>query len=177
MPPKISHAEPPVNRSRRAFSLAEALLAATILAMVSTTAMWPFIAGVQQANEAARLEQAVALGQALMEEILARPFTDPNDKTNVLGPEPFEIQRFQYDNIDDFHGLNETVSGLKDFKNDAITANNLLGFRRTATVQYISFTGLGQQAADTNTFVRVEVCVYDNNVLMARLCRIATREN
>ncbi len=166
-----------LRRRRRGFTLAEALLAATVLAIVGATAMWPFIAGVQQAAEAARLEQAVALGQALMEEILARPFTDPNDKTNVLGPEPGETSRDQFDNIDDFHGLDELTDGLQNFLGNTITASSLVGFRRTATVQYVSFAGLGQQATDTNSFVRIEVRVSENGVPLVRLCRIATREN
>jgi len=166
-----------LGRPRRGFTLAEALLAATVLAVVGATAMWPFLAGVQQAAEAAKLEQAVALGQALMEEILARPFTDPNDKTNVLGPEPGESSRAQFDNIDDFHGLDELTAGLNNFTGNTITASSLAGFRRTVTVQYVSFAGLGQQAADINSFVRIEVRVFENGVPLVRLCRLATREN
>ena len=163
--------------ARRGFTLAEALLAATVLAIVSATAILPFLAGNQQVNEAAKLEQAAALGQALMEEILARPFADPNSTSVTPGPETGESSRNLFDNIDDFNGYSEAVGGVKNFKNAAVTAASTNGFWRQATVTYITFPGLNQQPTDLNSLVRIEVQVYYGTTLLIKLDRIATREN
>lgn len=157
------------------FTLAEALLAATVLAIVAASATLPFSAGVQQVNEAGKLDEAAALGEAMMEEILARPFFDPADRTASPGPEG-GLTRATYDNVDDFHGYSESAGNLKDFKNQNKTAGTSSSLWRSATVEYITFPG--QQANDTNSFVRVTVNVYDGaTAKVARFVRIVARED
>lgn len=163
--------------SRGGFTLIEALIAASILAIVSATAALPFAAGLQQTNEAARLEQAVALGQAMMEEILARPFFDPSDPNASLGPELGETSRMDFNNIDDFHGFAETAETLSTFEEADIKDASADGFWRTVTVEYVSFPGLGQAADDVNGLVHVQVRVYHKSALMVTLDRLVSREN
>ena len=108
--------EPPLRASRwrAGFTLLEALLASTILAIVASSALLPLAAGVQQVNAAADLEQATALGEAMMEEVLARPFFEPGQTSPTLGPDwqlrlqvtAFrEIRGQRRDNQDDFQAL------------------------------------------------------------------------
>src|SRR5690606_31819889 len=80
-------------RRRRAFTLPEALIASTILAVVAGSATLPFIAVAHQSQIAGEYEAATELAEELMEEILARPFFAPNDRTPSLGPEAGESQR------------------------------------------------------------------------------------
>jgi prepilin-type N-terminal cleavage/methylation domain-containing protein len=160
---------------RRAFTLVEALLASTILAVVAASAALPFAAGVQQAQEAARLEQAVALGQAMMEEVLARPFFEPGNSTPAPGPDSGETARTLFDNIDDFHGFSESVGGLRNYQNQPITDSAAAGLWRTVAVQYVSFPI--QTAQDTNSFVKVTVNVFDGNTLALTLQRLVSRED
>ncbi len=162
---------------RGAFTLAEALLATTVLAIVAATASLPFAAGLRQANEAADLEQAVALGQAMMEEVLARPFFEHDDPIASPGPEVGETSRDLLDNIDDFHGYSESIGDLRNFKNAVITDEAVVDFRREVTVQYVSFPGLGQAADDVDSLVHVQVRVYRHNGLLVTLDRIACRED
>lgn len=160
---------------RGGFTLAEALIATTVLAIVSASASLPFVAGVHQAKEAARLEHAVALGQAMMEEILTRPVLDPTNRGATPGPESGETARNLFDNIDDFHGYTEQASGLRDFKNQPITDPTLAGFWRDATVQYVTFAN--QQSSDTNSYAKIVVRVWDGNANMVTVTRIAARED
>jgi len=162
-------------RRRPAFSLAEALIASTILAIVTASASLPFAAGVQQANEAARLEQAVAQGQALMEEVMGRPFFEPSSRTPAPGPDSGETTRELFDNIDDFNGYTESVTGLRNYLNQPITDSALAGLWRSVTVQYVSFAG--QAALDANAYAIVAVNVWDGNALLVRLVRLASRED
>ncbi|MBI5765125.1 MAG: hypothetical protein HZA51_16540 [Planctomycetes bacterium] len=160
---------------RRAFSLAEALIAATILTIVTATAALPFAAGIQQANEAARLENASALGQALMEEILAHPFFEPGSRTASPGPDSGETNRSLFDNVDDYHGYTEVSTGPRDYKNQPITDSAFTNMYREVTVQYIAFPN--QTPSDTNSLARVTVLVKDGNAVLVKLVRISARED
>lgn len=160
---------------RRGFTLAEALISAIILAIVSASATLPFIAGTQQIQASGRLEQATALGQALMEEILARPFLAPGDPDTTPGPEADESSRDEFKNKDDFDGLTESSGALKNFENALITDKDSSGLWRTATVHYVTFPD--QAATDVNSFVHIQVKVYDGNDPIVTLDRIASREN
>lgn len=159
---------------RRAFTLAEALLSATILAIISASATLPFIAGAQQAREAARMEQAVAMGEAMMEEIMARPFFVPSDRTPSPGPDA-GLTRETFDNIDDFHGYAEAPGEARSFKNVVITDSSVDEFWRSATVEYVTFPN--QSAGDTNSIVRITVRVFDGTSPVVTLSRIACRED
>ncbi len=162
---------------RRGFTLVEAMLSASILAIVSASAALPFAAGIQQTNEAARLEQAVELGQAMMEEILARPFFEPESRAVVLGPGAGETSRELFNNLDDFHKFAESTDDLRNFANTAITDASLSGFRRQVTVEYVTLPGLGQKGDDVNSFVHIQVKVFDGTALIVTLDRLASRED
>jgi prepilin-type N-terminal cleavage/methylation domain-containing protein len=161
--------------TRRGFTLAEAMLAATILAIATAAASLPFAAGVQQTMEAARLENAAALGQSLMEEILARPYLEPGTRTVSPGPDSGESNRTLFDNIDDFDGFSESVTGPRDYQNQPITDTSLAGLWRDAAVQITTFPG--QAANDVNSLARVTVRVWDGNTVLVKLVRIAARED
>ncbi len=162
------------TRHRRAFTVVEALLAATVLAIVTASTALPFAAGVQQANQAARLDAAAALGQALMEEILGRPFYPPGTRAPSPGPETGETRDI-YNSIDDFDGYSEQTIGLRNYLNQPITDTTLSGFWRDASVTYVSFTG--QATGDTNSFARITVRVWDGNANLVTLVRLAARDD
>ena len=150
-------------------------MATTVLCIVTASSALPFSAGVQQANAAARLEQATAYGQALMEEILGRPFFPASNRTASPGPDSGETNKTLYDQLDDFDGYTEASTGMRDYLNQPITDSTATGLYRTASVQYISFTG--QAANDTNSFVRIIVRVWDGNANLVTLTRVAARED
>lgn len=162
---------------RGGFTLAEALLASTVLAIVSASAALPFAAGIQQTNEAARLERAIALGQALMEEILARPFFEVDERVASPGPGADETTKDLYNNLDDFDGYTEVGGTVLNFDGTPVTDDSLSGYTRQASVQYVSFAGLSQKATDVNSFVHIQVRVYHNGTLLVTLDRIASRED
>lgn len=162
-------------KARGGFTLAEALIASTILAMVAATATLPFVAGLQQAEEAAIQEQGVALGEAMMEEVLARSFFEEDERIAAPGPDAGETSRDVFDNIDDFHGYTEETDGLRDFENAVVTDASLTGFWRQVSVAYVSFPE--QVADDVNSFVHIQVRVYHGNRLIVTLDRMASRED
>ncbi|MBK8270841.1 MAG: prepilin-type N-terminal cleavage/methylation domain-containing protein [Planctomycetes bacterium] len=161
--------------ARRGFTLAEALLASTILAIIAATATLPFSAGVQNATEAGRMEQAVELGESMMEEVLARSFFGPSQTTPTPGPESGETTRMNYDSVDDFAGYSESDKVLRNFKSNAVGDPSTDGFWREVAVAYVTYPN--QQPGDTNSLIRVTVKVYYQNTLLVTLDRLVSRED
>jgi prepilin-type N-terminal cleavage/methylation domain-containing protein len=162
-------------RQCRGFTLVEALLASTILAIVASAALLPFAAGMQQVNAAAELEQATALGEALMEEVLARPFFEPDQVAPTPGPDASETNRLEYKSVDDFSGFSESSGDLRNFEDNTITDPAVAGFWRTVSIQYVTFPN--QDPSDVNSFMHVQVKVYRETALLVTLDRIVTRED
>jgi MSHA pilin protein MshD len=162
------------SRRRRGFSLLEGLLASAVLAFASAALLLPFSVGA--ANNALVVDQAAAvnLSEALMEEILAKPFYDPNSATRV-GPETGE-SRTSFDNIDDYGGYTETAGNMTDAAGARIADPSLQSFYRTVTVTYVAWPG--QNIAATGpTAIRVVVQVRANGQTVFTLTRLVGRRN
>ncbi len=163
------------SRWRAGFTLMEALMASTILAIVASSALLPLAAGVQQVNAAAELEQATALGEAMMEEVLARPFFEPGQFSPTLGPDGSESNRDQFKSVDDFASFSESAGNLKNFEHIDISDTSLAGFWRTVSIQYVTFPN--QDPSDVDSFMHIQVKVYLDSVLLVTLDRIVSRED
>jgi MSHA pilin protein MshD len=162
-------------RRAAGLTLLETMLAAAILAIAATAAAIPFAAGLQQTQEALRLEQAGVLAEALMAEIIAHPFDDPNAAgVYTLGPEAGETNRTLFDNIDDYHGYSEASGGAVDLSGSAIGSPGANGLWRSVTVQYTSVSG--QATGLGNVFALVTVTVTDGSPSTYVLKRLVTRE-
>lgn len=162
------------SKSRRAVSIVESLMAAMIVAIVGAVAMLPFVAGMQHVQEAGKLEKAVSLGQALMEEILARPFDEVASSVVKTPPANGTLDRSQYYTVKQFNSYAESDKEARDFKGSVIAGDSVDGYWRTATVQAVTYPE--QAPTDTGNIVRIQVRVYFKDMLMARLDRLATRE-
>ena len=66
------------------------------------------VAGMNQNNLSIKYTLAANLAQDLLDEIIARPFYDPDTPDDMTpGPELGESSRPLFDNADDYHGLSE----------------------------------------------------------------------
>ena len=139
-----------------AFTLAEALLASAVLAMAITAITMPFTAAAQNDQVNARRTVAEALAQEMMEEILAKPFADPQGAT-VPGPERGETSRNLFDNVDDYDGYVETDGNIADAGGAPLDDPPAAGLSRHVWAAYVYIDG--QSPADPPTFVRVVVDV------------------
>ena len=113
---------------RRGFTLTEALLASVILTVTITAIIAPFTAGAQNEQVDARRILAVSYAQEMLEEILAKPFDDP-DGESVAGPEVGESERALFDNMDDYHGYSEAEGAIKSFDGEVTTEANPSRFK------------------------------------------------
>ena len=136
------------------FTLLESLLAATILAMAITAITAPFTAGAQNNHVQARRVLAVSLAQEMLEEILAKPFADP-DGASSPGPESAEADRSQFDNIDDYHDYTESNGAIADAHGALADGPAAEGLSRSVSTTYVFVTG--QDTGEAPTFIRVIV--------------------
>lgn len=104
------------NRGRRrsAFTLAESLIAITLVSMAGTSLL--LATQVAFNNTINAKEQVVADGMTtfLFDEVAGLPYHDKSETAfeTILGPETGEMSRVSFDDLDDFNGL--TMSPISD---------------------------------------------------------------
>ncbi len=155
---------------RRGFTLVEALLASAVLAMAITGIVMPFTIGAQNEMVDARRTLALDLAEELMEEILSRPFNDPDGPSNP-GPESGEVDRDEFDNIDDYHGFSEGAGQIKNIDGEVVSGSAAMGLSRQASVAYVYVSG--QDMSDPPTFVKIVVAVKYRQDTIISLTRLA----
>ena len=123
------------RRQRRGFSIAEALIASTILAIAVVGIAGPLGAASQQAKVVRERATALVLARQLMEEITAKPLWD-GGTTCRPGPESGELGRANFDSADDYHNYNDRTDDLKNLSGSRLAFENNALFRRAVTVEY-----------------------------------------
>ncbi|MDP6633525.1 MAG: hypothetical protein QGG42_01335 [Phycisphaerae bacterium] len=143
-------------------------MASALLSMGAAGVLLPFNVGAQSELEDARRTLALYLGRELVEEIISKPFDDPEGAFGV-GPDAGEISRQYFDNIDDYDGYKdgyeETISAIVGMRKQTIDAVAIEGLHREAVVRYLHVAG--QDMGDDPNFVRVVVIMrYKGQVLL-----------
>jgi len=101
------------NRRKRGISLIEVLIASAVLAFAVVAICQAVVAGQMQTYEALHQLRGMALAEALVEEIQALPYDDPEAAPDA-GPDAGETGRDLFDNSDDFEGFAETAGNVVD---------------------------------------------------------------
>ncbi|MEO1237545.1 MAG: hypothetical protein AAFX76_12225, partial [Planctomycetota bacterium] len=81
-------------------TLAEALFASAVLALVVAALSQTVVSGQSHTYNALHEARALSLAEALMEEVLALPYTDPGGDT-AAGPDAGESARDTFDAVDE----------------------------------------------------------------------------
>ncbi|HEY7088535.1 MAG TPA: hypothetical protein VH518_10630 [Tepidisphaeraceae bacterium] len=151
------------KRRRSAFTLAESLLAAVVLAIAVVGISSALMASQQQSRAMADDAVAITLARQLMEEIAAVPVVLSDGTTGVSGW-PTDTTRAHYDTVDDFNGYRDqltvtlerekTVNGGDTFNNSATPPTTVIAplaalqplspgqYRRVVTVSSPTFSAL-----------------------------------
>jgi MSHA pilin protein MshD len=143
------------RRFARGFTLLECLVASALLAFTVAALTQAVTAGQWTTLLGLRALRATALAEALMEEVLSKPYNDPNG-ASTAGPESGETSRSLYDNADDYHGFTETAGNLKDAAGTAYPADYQV-FSRSVTAAYGSQTVTGLGSAISGLTISVTV--------------------
>jgi type II secretory pathway pseudopilin PulG len=144
------------------FTLIEALIACVILAMVVAGITMPFAAGARSEAHDARLTLATQLAQEMIEEIMSRPFDDPD------GVDVGET-RLTFDDMDDYN-IDEPDGQIRDARGEPMYDLAAAGLSRHTTCSKILLTG--QPNGDTPDYVRATVEVRYRSQPLVRLVRL-----
>ncbi|MEM9882993.1 MAG: hypothetical protein AAF800_08765 [Planctomycetota bacterium] len=122
--------------ARRAagFSLPEALLASAVLAFAVAGLTQTVVSGQAHTHLALHEARALALAESLLDEVLSKPYADPDGHT-AAGPDADEANRADFDAIDDYDAHAEPAGGLTDPAGGAYPAD-YLRFGRSVTAAY-----------------------------------------
>jgi MSHA pilin protein MshD len=152
------------KRCPRGITLLEALLAAVVLAMAAGAVILPFTAGAQCTVQDARQTMAVNLAQDMMEEILSKPFSDPDgDESGETGPST-------WDDVDDYSGYQEAAGNIRSFDGVLVEDPAAVGLSRHVTVADVYVWQ--QETTEPPTFVRITVEVRYKGVQVVSLSRL-----
>jgi MSHA pilin protein MshD len=159
-----------------AFTLLEGLLAVVVLTIAVTAVIMPFTVGMRTQMVEARQSLAVPLAEELMEEILSKPFEEPDDgdeqaePAGAFGPDTGETSRQQFSAIDDYHGYTDPPGTITDPGGSVIDDAAAVGLSRHVTVAYVHVTG--QDTGEPATFMRVVVEVRHDSQPLVTLTRL-----
>ena len=87
-------------RTQSGFSLVELIVAIVIISVAVGGVMLVFVVALTYSADPQQQQQAVAIGESYLDEILARAYDDP-DGTNV------GETRATFDNVADYNGINQ----------------------------------------------------------------------
>ena len=140
---------------RGGFTLVEGLVASAILATTAAAVTSAIMSGQMLTYEALHNQRATALAEALIEEILAQPYNDP-DGDVIAGPDAGESGRSDFDAADDFHGFSEAAASLADAQGTLLPDEHQR-FSRSVTAVYESRTVSGFSAPIPGLTLQVAV--------------------
>lgn len=153
-----------------AFTLAESLLAAAILAIAVAAVTVPFASAARNEQADARRTLALGLSQEMLEEVLTRPFLDP-DGASTPGPGNDETSRDLFDAIDDYDGYTELPGQIATIDGVVMSGSAATGLSRHVSAEYVYVSG--QSTGGGPTFIRVTVAVKFNGDTIAEVTRLA----
>lgn len=164
-----------MGKGRAALTLFESLVAVMLVGVAATAFCSALVAGISQNQAAVRYAVATDLAAALMEEIIAKPFVDPDVPLEFgTGPEAGETPRIGLDNVDDYCWLVEEAGGLHTASGTPLTDPSLSKYSRSALVAYVDMPGVNPYLPPA--FVQVVVEVKYDGASLVRLQRLVSRE-
>ena len=156
----------------RGFTLAEAMMAVVVLSIAAAGVLLPFSSGAAVRAEGMRRTLSARLASDLIEQIVAKPFHDPDGSAYDYSPGPDigETTFAEFDNLDDFHGYSESQGQVKDAGGAVFTDSNYANFSRSVSCEYVY---VPQESRTTSpTFILITVQIQYNGKQMASISRL-----
>jgi len=154
------------------FTLAEAMMATVVLGVAAAAVLLPFTSGAAVRAEGGHRTLAAKLASDLMEEIIRKPFHDPNGSSYDYnpGPDAGETTFADFDNVDDFDGYAEPQGQVKDASGMVFTDSNYANFSRDVSCEYVRVPQ--ESEIGDLKFIRATVRVYYGGKQIAIIDRL-----
>jgi MSHA pilin protein MshD len=118
------------------FTLMEVMFAVVVLAFSVAALTQAVVSGQSHTYEAMHASRAITLAEAMIDEILSKPYDDPEDEITV-GPDTGETSRDLFDNADDYDGYNEAAGAVRD-QSLTLYPELYQRFSRSVTATYVT---------------------------------------
>ena len=167
---------PRARRTRRrcGFSIAEALIASTVLAIAVVAIAGPLGASSEQSRLGNERSTALVLARELMEEISSKPLCD-GGTTCHLGPESGESDRSKFDSADDYAGYHDTTKDIKTLGGQSLNYDSNQLYSRDVTVEYRS--AINGSSATSGDFGVVTVSVTTPHKQVVKISRLLCKQS
>lgn len=154
------------NTRHRGFTLAEAAIASTILAVLVVAALNASGKLAEARYDQADKARARSLADAMVGEIQPKAYSEPSGGTTTLGPDAGEgPTRATFDDVDDFNGDVESPP----VDSSGVAVPGFTGWTRSVSVERVTPSGQAMVSSATdNGVLRVTVVVKKGNKEMAR---------
>ncbi len=150
----------------RGITLVEVLTATVVTGLLAAALTSAAHVILETDREAERAWQASELGLALLEEIAALPFDDPQTGSDVLGPDADEwsppANRSAFDDVDDYTVWNGAL-GLQDKSGNPLS---ITGYTRSVTVMHTHPASFGLLSVSPTDYKLITVNVYADGELV-----------
>jgi len=162
------------NLIRQGFTLAEAMMAVVVLSIAAAGVLIPFSSGAVARAEGGRRTLSAKLASDLIEQILVKPFHDPDGSAYDYnpGPDTGESVFGEFDNIDDFHGYSEVQGQIKEASGTVFTDPSYINFSRSVNCEYVYVPQDSRTTAPT--YILITVLVQYNGKQMASISRLVS---
>lgn len=159
------------SRRRVAFSLLEATVCSLLVSLVLVVALSTVASARLAETRMGERARGAALGEELLGEIVTRMYEDPDVKSVAFGPDAGELKRMHYDDVDDYHGLNESPPAMPN----GAQMVGLTGWSRRVQVAWVApNAGLAIQGSES-LVKRITVQVFQNGRLVSETWALQSR--
>jgi MSHA pilin protein MshD len=131
----------------RGFTLIEMIIAIVVLASAVSGLMFAYVQNISKSADPMINQQAIIIAQAYLEEVMLKPYSDP-DGGETGSCE--EASRVQYDDVADYDCVNDTAGALDQF------GNSLAGLGAYNVAVSVTTTNIGTPAVAAR---RIDVTV------------------
>ena len=131
------------------------MFAVIVLGFSVTALTQAVVSGQSHTYEAMHASRAITLAEAMIDEILSKPYNDPEGETTV-GPDTGETTRELFDNADDYDGYTEAAGAVAD-QSLALYPELYQRFTRSVSAAYttVSLPDIGGDHAGLSVTVTV----------------------
>ena len=160
------------SHRRCGFTLIEAMISMTIVAVVLLAAIRAAGASARAHYQAAQRFKAQFLATGLIAEVLQTSYEEPRGGT-IFGRDADELagSKTNYNDVDDFHGWTESPPQERG----GSPIPNLAGWQRSVTVEWVNPDDLSKTSAFDTGAKRVTITVRYNNSPVASHIAVRTR--
>ena len=171
---KVGGFRTPYQTMYPGFTLAEAMMAIVVLGIAATSLLVPFSSGARLRAEGMHRTLGARLASHLMEQIITKPFLDPDGSAYDFNPGP-DAGDTVFDNIDDYDGYSESQGQVKNAAGEVMTDLNYAKFSREVSCQYVCVPQQPDKEEHQCNFILVTVTVRWDGKDIAMINRLVSQ--